>query len=97
MLVAVYKTRKKQGMYLYVNKKDDFSSVPDVLRKQFGTPELVMMLPLDKRATLGLVDKTKLVEALAEQGFYLQMPPKEDDLLVEHRTSLGLSPNPDKR
>ena len=28
MLCAVYKTRKKDGMYLYVPKKDHFEDVP---------------------------------------------------------------------
>lgn len=97
MMCAVYKTKKKTGMYLYVSKQDDFSRVPEVLMKQFGHPELVMVLPLDKREQLGSVDKDKLVSALANEGFYLQMPPVETDMLAEHRESLGLSPQPEKR
>ncbi|MEC9059979.1 MAG: YcgL domain-containing protein, partial [Pseudomonadota bacterium] len=31
MLCAVYKTRKKDGMYLYVPKKDHFEDVPEPL------------------------------------------------------------------
>lgn len=96
MLCAVYKTNRKPGMYLYVEKKDDFSKVPEILMSKFGRPELVMLLPLDKRDTLAGVDKHKLTESLGSQGFYLQMPPKEDDLLAEHRVSLGLSAEPPK-
>lgn len=94
MLLAVYKTAKKAGMYLYVAKKDDFSTVPEALMNQFGRPELVMMLPLSKREALGGVDKAKLIEAVNEQGFYLQMPPKEENLLESHRESLGLDSKP---
>ena len=96
MLCAVYKTQKKVGAYLYVLKKDDFSDVPEALMSQFVRPELVTILALDKHEKLG-VDKAKLVEALKEQGFYLQMPPKEEDLLAQHRVALGLNATPDKK
>ncbi|WP_018984734.1 YcgL domain-containing protein [Salinimonas chungwhensis] len=92
MLCAVYKTNKKEGMYLYLPEKDNFDDVPDQLMHQFGKPELAMLLPLHKRETLGRVSKETLVNALNDKGYYLQMPPKETDLLVEHRLSLGLSP-----
>ena len=91
MLCAVYKTRKKEGMFLYIKTKEDFSQVPEILMKQFGHPELVMFLPLDKREQLGRVDKKRLIDALNEQGYYLQIPPKQEDWLAEHRLSMGLS------
>ena len=97
MLCAVYKTNKKQGMYLYVPKKGNFEDVPEALMSRFGVPELVTIISLEKRERLGGVDKEKLIDALNEQGFYLQMPPKEDNLLEKHRESLGLSKNPDKK
>ncbi|RDV24642.1 YcgL domain-containing protein [Alteromonas aestuariivivens] len=91
MLCAVYKTRRKEGMYLYVPGKDKFEQVPEPLLKQFGQPQLVMLLPLGKRGELAGVDKTVLEKALSEQGFYLQMPPKQENWLAEHRQSLGAS------
>lgn len=97
MLCAVYKTNKKQGMYLYVPKKGHFEDVPEALMSRFGVPELVTIIALEKRERLGGVDKEKLIGALNEQGFYLQMPPKEDNLLEKHRESLGLSKTPDKK
>ena len=96
MLCAVYKTRKKVGTYLYVLRKDDFSDVPEALMSQFVKPELVTIISLDKREKMG-VDKEKLVNALKEQGFYLQLPPKEEDLLSQHRVALGLNATPDKK
>lgn len=97
MLCAVYKTKKKSGMFLYVPNKDDFDEVPEVLMKQFTAPQLVMILPLDKRKHLAGVDKQKLITALTEQGYYLQMPPKEENLLESHRLSLGLSAQADEK
>ncbi|WP_137166499.1 YcgL domain-containing protein [Salinimonas lutimaris] len=92
MLCAVYKTAKKEGMYLYLPEKDKFDDVPEALLEQFGKPVLVMLLPLNKREALGRVDKETLITALREKGFYLQLPPKQEDWLAEHRVALGLSP-----
>ena len=97
MLCATYKTRKKQGMYLYVPKKGHFDDVPEELMNMFGSGELVTILALDKHDKLANVDKQKLVTALTDEGYYLQMPPKEEDLLVAHRKSLGLSEISDKK
>ncbi|GGW94865.1 YcgL domain-containing protein [Alteromonas halophila] len=97
MIIAVYKTRRKAGMYLYVPGKDDFSAVPESLLQQFSQPELVMLIAPEKRKMLAGVDKEALLSALDEKGYYLQMPPKEEDLLASHRVSLGLSPKPEER
>ncbi|MEC8102710.1 MAG: YcgL domain-containing protein, partial [Pseudomonadota bacterium] len=46
ILCDVFKTRKKDEMYLYVEKKEGFSRVPDELMDMFGKPELAMTLLL---------------------------------------------------
>jgi uncharacterized protein YcgL (UPF0745 family) len=97
MLIAVYKTPKKAGMYLYIPRKDDFSEVPEPLMAQFGSPQLVMLLPPHKHTVIAGVDAQKLVSDIASQGFYLQVPPKEQDLLVEHRLNQGLTAQPIRR
>ncbi|MBU3023330.1 YcgL domain-containing protein [Aestuariibacter sp. A3R04] len=97
MLCAVYKTRKKEGMYLYVPGKNAFDDVPDVLMDKFGNPELVMLVALDKHHRLAGVDKNDVKGAIEEKGFYLQMPPKQEDLLASHRQSLGMPPHVDKK
>ena len=84
-------------MYLYVPKKDNFEDVPEPLMQMFGRPVLVTILALDKHERLGMVDKQKLIDELSEKGFYLQVPPKEENLLETHRESLGLSKTPDKK
>ncbi|MBU2979766.1 YcgL domain-containing protein [Alteromonas sp. C1M14] len=97
MLCAVYKTRKKAGMYLYVPGQDKFDDVPEVLMAQFGTPELVMVVALDKHAQLAGLDKQVVKDGLSEKGYYLQMPPKQEDLLASHRQAQGLSPFVDEK
>jgi uncharacterized protein YcgL (UPF0745 family) len=91
-LAAVYKSLRKADTYLYVPKKDDFSQVPEALMTRFGKPKFVMPLPLPCPKKLVGVDEAKLVAALEEQGFYLQLPPLSESLLEEHRKSLGLDP-----
>lgn len=88
MIAAVYKSRKKEGAYLYVTRRDDFSRVPDNLLHLFGTPIFVMLLPLQQGRTLALADITKVRQELDEQGYYLQLPPPTEDLLTLHRRQL---------
>ncbi len=84
MLCVIYKSTKRDQTYLYVEKKDDFSRVPEALMKTFGQPQLAMILPLDGRKKLINADLEKVKEALTQQGYYLQMPPPQEDLLKEY-------------
>ena len=87
MLCAVYKSLKKDSTYLYVLRRDDFSAVPEALLKTFGTPTLVTLLNLAKREHLALADIDKVRQQLTQQGYYLQLPPPEDNLLAQHKAN----------
>ncbi|MBI3311845.1 MAG: YcgL domain-containing protein, partial [Serratia liquefaciens] len=84
MLCVIYRSAKRDQTYLYVEKKDDFSRVPEDLMKSFGTPQLAMVLSLDGREKLASADIEKVKEALKEEGFYLQVPPPLENLLSQH-------------
>ena len=84
MLCAIYKSLKKDNTYLYVNKKDDFSDVPEVLMSTFGKPQFVMVIKLEGRK-LALADVEKVKEALKTVGFYLQVPPPITNLLDQYK------------
>ncbi|PSW59083.1 YcgL domain-containing protein [Photobacterium leiognathi] len=84
MLCAIYKSLKKDNTYLYINKKDDFSYVPEALMTTFGKPQFVMVLKLDGRK-LALADVEKVKEALNTVGFYLQVPPPVTNLLDQYK------------
>ncbi len=84
MLCTIYKSTKKEGAYLYVPKKDDFSQVPDTLMSMFGKPSLVMMINLDGRE-LAQVDIEKVRQSLQEDGFFLQLPPPPENLLDQYK------------
>ncbi len=96
MLCAVYKTRRKEGMYLYLPKKDRFDEVPEALMKTFGKPQFVMLVAVEKHGKVAGVDSEVLKKALLEEGYYLQMPAKIEDWLGEYRESLGLPRKPEE-
>jgi hypothetical protein len=89
MFCVIYKSTRRDQTYLYVEKKDDFSRVPEELMKGFGQPLLAMILPLDGRKQLVNASLEKVKSALSEQGYYLQMPPPPEDLLKQHLQESG--------
>ena len=71
----VYRSGKKNEMYLYLDKKDGFDQVPEVLRNLFGKPILVMELELHAKRHLAREDVLQVMGNLRSQGYHLQMPP----------------------
>lgn len=80
MLCAIYKSPKKEGMYLYVAKRDDFSGVPQALREMFGKPEFVMLFNLKGSKPLKRVENQEVLQKIENEGYYLQMPPPAENL-----------------
>ncbi len=92
MFCVIYRSSKRDQTYLYVEKKDDFSRVPEELMKGFGQPQLAMILPVsirERRNFRGNADIEKVKQALTEQGYYLQLPPPPEDLLKQHLSVMG--------
>lgn len=65
-------------MYLFVDAKDDLSAVPDELLSRFGKPVEALSLMLTADRKLARADAARVLECIAEQGFYLQLPPAEN-------------------
>ncbi|MDR7342663.1 MAG: YcgL domain-containing protein [Pantoea sp.] len=84
MFCVIYRSPQRDQTYLYVEKKDDFSRVPEELLRGFGKPRLAMVLPLERTTKLANADIEKVKLALKEQGYYLQLPPPVEDLLKIH-------------
>lgn len=75
MQCFIYKSLKKQELYLYLDKRDDFSSVPEILLQNFGQLAFVMELQLTSQRKLAREDVCKVIESLRDKGFFVQMPP----------------------
>ena len=76
-LCEVFRSPKREGMYLYVDKQQGVAEVPEALLQTFGTPESVMTLLLTPQRKLARAEAAAVLEAIEQNGFYLQMPPAE--------------------
>ncbi len=83
VIVSIYKSPKKDEMYLYVEKAKGFSKVPEALLEQFGQAIHVTDMLLTPEKKLARADAEKVIEQLQDPGFYLQMPPAKDDYMLD--------------
>lgn len=81
VLCQVFRSPRKQEMYLYVEKARGLEVVPEVLMSQFGDPEAVMVLLLSPESKLARADTDAVLASIASIGYYLQMPPTAAELL----------------
>ena len=75
LLCQVYRSSRRQEMYLYVDKARGLQDVPEALLEQFGEPASVMILQLTPQHKLARADAPTVLASIETQGFYLQMPP----------------------
>ena len=77
-ICTIYRSAKHEGMYLYVDKAEDTERVPEALLKRFGQPERTMTLLLEEGKKLARADVKDVLQAIDENGFYLQLPPQPE-------------------
>jgi uncharacterized protein YcgL (UPF0745 family) len=82
-ICSIYKSSKRDGMYLYVLKSDALERVPEGLLTVFGKPVHAFDLVLSPERALAREDIHAVLEHLDSQGYHLQMPPAEDEY-IEH-------------
>lgn len=75
MQCFVYKSNKKSDTYIYVERKGDFSKIPEKLMKMLGALEFVMNLELSAQRKLANADPKDVMQMLSDEGYYLQLPP----------------------
>jgi len=74
-LVAIYRSPRENGLYLYVAQDESLDRVPEDLLRQFGKPEKAMQLQLDKNRKLARANAQDVLSAIETKGYYLQLPP----------------------
>ena len=77
MYCSIYKTRREAELYIYVPFDVGLKKVPEQLLARFPEPQKVIDLKLDQHRKLARVDVNKVIAALSDQGYYLQLPPAE--------------------
>ena len=80
-LCQIYRSPRREEMYLYLDKARGLDDVPEALLRQFGEPEPVMTLLISPERRLARADATEVLAQIETQGYYLQMPPTADELL----------------
>ena len=78
IICQIFRSPKEEGMYLYVKKEEGLGRVPEELLKLFGKPQPAMVLLLTPEKKLARVSAEKVMENLAAQGYYLQLPPRDN-------------------
>lgn len=78
--VIVYKSVRIAEMYLFVGQEEGLDRVPAELLKRFGKPVEAMRLELTAQRRLSRSEAPAVLDAIAKQGFYLQMPPAIDKM-----------------
>lgn len=87
VVCQIFKSARREEMYLYVEKSRGLDAVPEELLGRFGKAIPVMVLPLTPDRKLARADATDVLDNIAKQGFYLQMPPTPAELLARERGS----------
>jgi len=81
VLCQIYKSSRKEEMYLYVEKDRGLVDVPAPLMERFGDPIKVMLILLTPERKLARANVQDVLAGIEEAGFYLQMPPTAAELL----------------
>jgi uncharacterized protein len=76
-ICQIYASPRREGMYLYVDKREDLERVPEALLQEFGPPRAAFVLKLTEGRKLARADAASVLAQIAERGYYLQLPPTE--------------------
>lgn len=77
-LCDIYRSPRKDEMYLYVDKREGTGRVPENLLELFGEPRHLTTMLLTPEKKLARADAGKVLNEIRERGYYLQMPPAAD-------------------
>ncbi|MBS3803316.1 MAG: YcgL domain-containing protein [Oleiphilaceae bacterium] len=81
--ISVFRSSKSSETYVYVRRGQVWTELPETLRTVFGKPVHAMDLIMTTERKLARLTGQQVLEAIADKGFFLQMPDKLDGHLVE--------------
>lgn len=84
MLCEIYKSSKKDEMYLYVastqpgadEQYEPLSVLSDAMKSAFGRATFVMKLELNEERKLARANVLHVMDSIKTKGFFLQLPPE---------------------
>ena len=77
----VYRSVKKEYLYLFVPADEGMAGVPDELLAQFGEPEKALSFTLSQERDLAKEDPVQVLQNLLQQGYHLQLPLAEEQFV----------------
>ena len=78
----VLKSRFMPDTYVYMPEEKAVDTLPEGLLAQFREPEEFLRFDLHAEKNLAQADAGKVLAALADAGYYVQLPPSQDDDLL---------------
>ncbi|MBM6550324.1 YcgL domain-containing protein [Marinomonas ostreistagni] len=83
MIIEIFRSSKKDEMYLYVEKQKGLKDVPEALMERFGEGVSVMTMLIKPEQKLARANAKDVMDSIVEKGFYLQMPPAREEYLLD--------------
>ncbi|MEL7044263.1 MAG: YcgL domain-containing protein [Pseudomonadota bacterium] len=77
-LCEVFRSPRREGLYLYVKREEGLDRVPAALLDHFGEPESALVFRLTADRRMARANAADVLRALENPGYYLQMPPAQD-------------------
>lgn len=71
----IYRSANKPDTYLYLDADILPEDIPDTLKQLLGELTAFLNLSLSRQSKLAQADIVEVLSSLADQGYYLQMPP----------------------
>ena len=88
MFCTVLKSHRKADTYLYIPKDTALDELPDNLVQLFTPHTVVTTLHITPTRKLARLAGAELLQHIDKDGFFLQLPPTQADLLAMHRAQL---------
>ena len=79
--VAVYASARKSDTYLYMAETSALEELPDALQGLLGALRPVITLELTADKVLARTTGAEVLQKIADDGYYLQLPPGPADLI----------------
>ena len=76
--VVVYRSSRRADTYLFLPQDGAYDDLPSALREQFGEATAFLNFDLHADRFLAQAEPDAVMQAIAEQGFYLQLPPQQE-------------------
>ncbi len=73
-MAHIYRSDKKDGLYIYLAKNTKTSDLDPELLRLLGKHTLVMELDLNSKQKLAKEDINLVKQQLQEKGYYVQLP-----------------------